>query len=165
MLVCKKEILAACENEVTIFQKYCGIIISFQKENIQILKTVFKIKTKHCKIPEFLLSECSFIMTRNGIVIHIPKRRLNAENKYLFSNAAILFNNLPDFIRNKIGIEFGKLVNTYRLRDWGISRQRYWGVPIPIIYDPEGKAHTIGDEHLPWLLPTACRHRRSTRMR
>lgn len=42
----------------------------------------------------------------------------------------------------------------YRIRDWGVSRQRYWGCPIPIVYDPEGKPHPIPSEHLPWLLPT-----------
>jgi leucyl-tRNA synthetase len=53
-------------------------------------------------------------------------------------------------IVEKVG---GKMTNTYRLRDWSIGRQRYWGVPIPIVYDPEGNAHPIPKEHLPWILP------------
>jgi leucyl-tRNA synthetase len=47
----------------------------------------------------------------------------------------------------------GKMKKTYRLRDWGISRQRYWGCPIPIVYDPEGKPHPVPEENLPWELP------------
>ncbi len=48
----------------------------------------------------------------------------------------------------------GKRIVNFRIRDWLISRQRYWGAPIPIVYDPEGKPHPIPEEHLPWVLPT-----------
>ncbi len=70
------------------------------------------------------------------------------------------FNNLTSEEARKKITEFvgGKMVSTYRLRDWGISRQRYWGTPIPIVYDPEGKAHPVPDEHLPWVLPTDVDH-------
>ncbi len=48
----------------------------------------------------------------------------------------------------------GKKQTNYHLRDWLISRQRYWGAPIPVVYDLEGNAHPVPEEHLPWLLPT-----------
>ena len=47
----------------------------------------------------------------------------------------------------------GKGKTNFKLKDWLISRQRYWGTPIPIVYDPNGKAHAIPEEHLPWELP------------
>jgi len=53
-------------------------------------------------------------------------------------------------IVEKVG---GRMTSTYRLRDWSVGRQRYWGVPIPIVYDPDGKAHPVPKEHLPWILP------------
>ncbi|MDO4747454.1 MAG: class I tRNA ligase family protein, partial [Candidatus Saccharibacteria bacterium] len=42
---------------------------------------------------------------------------------------------------------------TYRMRDWLISRQRYWGCPIPIAYDKEGNPHPIPEDQLPVTLP------------
>ncbi|MBR3204664.1 leucine--tRNA ligase [Candidatus Saccharibacteria bacterium] len=47
----------------------------------------------------------------------------------------------------------GKEKTTYRMRDWLISRQRYWGCPIPIAYDKEGNPHPIPEDQLPVLIP------------
>lgn len=105
---------------------------------------------------------------------NVPNEYRNNPNGYLqkvlpedfcFTEDGILmnsgeFNGLSSEEARKKITEFvgGKMVKTYRLRDWGISRQRYWGTPIPIVYDPKGIAHPVPDEHLPWLLPTDVDH-------
>ena len=56
---------------------------------------------------------------------------------------------IKHFVKNKIGNE---AVN-YKLRDWGVSRQRYWGCPIPVIYYEDGSYRVLDKSELPVILP------------
>ena len=51
------------------------------------------------------------------------------------------------------GKNLGKKQINYRLKDWGVSRQRYWGCPIPVAYDENGNVHPIPKSMLPVKLP------------
>ena len=50
--------------------------------------------------------------------------------------------------------KLGKSQTTFRLRDWGISRQRYWGCPIPVMYNQKGDVIPVSEDDLPVKLPS-----------
>ena len=63
------------------------------------------------------------------------------------------FNHAFKAIANALeNMGIGRITTNYRLRDWGVGRQRYWGCPIPIIHTDEG-LKTVRDEDLPVTLP------------
>ena len=49
--------------------------------------------------------------------------------------------------------KLGKKKINFRLKDWGVSRQRYWGCPIPIVYDKDNKPYSVPESMLPVKLP------------
>ena len=84
--------------------------------------------------------------------------------KIAFTEDGILFNSdflndltVDDAIKKIIQIitkkKLGEKKITFRLKDWGVSRQRYWGCPIPIVYNKKGEALPIDKKNLPVLLP------------
>jgi len=100
---------------------------------------------KKYELPIIKVIECednSLPFTGNGKVINSPI--LNNLNQKDAIDKIIEY-----FETNKIG---KKKIN-YKLRDWGVSRQRYWGCPIPVIYYEDGSYRVLEKEELPVLLP------------
>ena len=102
-------------------------------------------------------------------VLPVVKPRNIEVSKFFIKNEAytedgILFNssflnnlNVNEAIEKIIKVitkkKLGKKKLTYRLKDWGVSRQRYWGCPIPIVYNKNGDAIPVKKKDLPILLP------------
>ena len=80
--------------------------------------------------------------TEDGLIIN--SEFLNGLNKDKAFEKIISF-----FEDNNLG---NKKTN-YKLRDWGVSRQRYWGCPIPVIYYEDGSYRVLDKDELPVALP------------
>ena len=100
---------------------------------------------KKYNLPIIKVIECKdeeLPYTGDGKVINSPK--LNGLSK----DEAIL--KIIEYF-NEANI--GKKKVNYKIRDWGVSRQRYWGCPIPVIYYEDGTYRVLDKSELPVLLP------------
>ncbi|MDG1034199.1 MAG: leucine--tRNA ligase [Luminiphilus sp.] len=81
---------------------------------------------------------------------HTAKGKLTASGTYTGLSFEDAFDQIADALSQK---GLGHVTTQYRLRDWGVSRQRYWGTPIPMINLPDGGEIPIPADRLPSLLP------------
>jgi leucyl-tRNA synthetase len=92
----------------------------------------------------------------NGEAINLDEEAFTVKGKLVNSadftglTSEEAFNAIADFLQNAGKGE--KRVN-YRLRDWGVSRQRYWGAPIPMVETAAGELHPTPADQLPVALP------------
>jgi leucyl-tRNA synthetase len=96
------------------------------------------------------------IAPANGEAIDLAKEAFTEKGTLVNSNEfdGLAFEAAFDAIANKLeSLGKGKTQTNFRLRDWGVSRQRYWGAPIPMLNLPEGGEIPVPLEKLPVLLP------------
>jgi len=74
-------------------------------------------------------------------------------NSKFFNDLKVPEESIPKTIQYLEENNLGEKKINFRLKDWGISRQRYWGCPIPIIYDENNKPHKVPKNLLPVKLP------------
>ena len=107
------------------------------------LKIVVNLVDKNGNLEEVSVEKLENALTVPGILVN------SEEFNGLNSNEA------KEKITEKLEkIGLGKKTVNYRLHDWLISRQRYWGTPIPVIYDEDGNIYLEEEENLPVKLPT-----------
>ncbi|MDR5172449.1 leucine--tRNA ligase [Methylobacillus flagellatus] len=89
--------------------------------------------------------------------LELPLQAAYTEHGILFDSGdfnGLDFNQASDAIATALAAkDLGKKRTQYRLRDWGISRQRYWGCPIPIVHCPSCGEVPVPAEQLPVVLP------------
>ncbi len=104
----------------------------------------YKIEIKNVIRPEYIVNR------------EDPYEKKSLKDKMI--NSGFLDNLNPNEAKEKIiekleKIGAGKKKSKFKIRDWGVSRQRYWGCPIPIIYREDGKILPVDESDLPVVLP------------
>ncbi|MDB3924400.1 leucine--tRNA ligase [Candidatus Pelagibacter sp.] len=106
------------------------------KYNLKITPVVRPEKDKDFSIDQKAFTESGYLFNSKFLDgLKVPEESINKTISYLEEN------------------NIGQKKNNYRLKDWGISRQRYWGCPIPIAYDENNNPVKIPKEMLPVQLP------------
>ncbi len=112
--------------------------LEFAKEyNLEIITVVKPITHKD---EDFRIENSAF--TGDGVVINSDKL-----------NGLTTKDAKKQIINTLEESKIGKKKINYKLRDWGISRQRFWGCPIPIIYREDGEIIAVSEKNLPVKLP------------
>jgi len=113
---------------------------------------------------DFEFAEKYGLLIREVIIRNPEERRQKTELEEAYEDEGILVDSgqfsglnstdakqkIADYLEEK---GLGKKVINYKLRDWGISRQRYWGTPIPIIYCSACGIVPVAEKDLPVILP------------
>ena len=93
----------------------------------------------------------------NGEVINLAEAAFTEKGKLVNSGefsgmtSAQAFDAIAAWLSER---DLGEKKVNYRLRDWGVSRQRYWGAPIPMVETEDGQLHPTPADQLPVVLPT-----------
>ncbi len=92
----------------------------------------------------------------NPATYHLPGKAYDGPGR--IANSGFLDGMTIDAAKSEVAsrleaLKKGKRRTMYRLRDWGLSRQRYWGCPIPIIHCDDCGAQAVPDDQLPVKLP------------
>jgi leucyl-tRNA synthetase len=108
-----------------------------KKYNLKVTTVVRPEKNKDFSVDEKAFTDSGYLFNSKFLDnLKVPDESINKTINYLEEN------------------NLGQRKTNYRLKDWGISRQRYWGCPIPIAYDEDNKPVKIPQSMLPVQLPT-----------
>ena len=107
-----------------------------KKYNLKVIPVVRPEKEKNFSVDEKAFTDSGYLFNSKFLDnLKVPDESINKTISYLEKN------------------NIGQKKTNYRLKDWGISRQRYWGCPIPIAYDEKNNPVKIPKDMLPVKLP------------